>query len=366
MFHTFIALAYLLPNIYIFLRLGKLFISRENRFYYAIVYLMIALIFPVVSLNSNHNWGYIGVAANYLLPYFLYLFMSLLLFDALLLVNRFTAFVPFERIKNAGFKRACLLAVLLLPVLIVTGGIINFHTIRTSEYHIDVPRKASKLDHLKIAFVADFHLKRSVDIQYVERFTRQIEMIQPDLMIFGGDIVEGGREDASMLRFEEILRTIHAKYGVYAVFGNHEFYGRQDKGQFFDRAGMQVLCDSNLVFSRSFNLLGRFDSHFAQRKSIGELMKSVNDSLPVILVDHRPTEMEEVSKTPVDIQLSGHTHNGQLFPVNLILKGMYHLTWGYEKIGNTNFFVTSGIRLWGPPVRTTGKSEIMVIEVNFK
>jgi hypothetical protein len=96
------------------------------------------------------------------------------------------------------------------------------------------------------------------------------------------------------------------------------------------------------------------------------MMRLVNDSLPVILVDHRPTEIDQVSKTTVDIQLSGHTHNGQMFPLNLILRSMYQLTWGYEKVGNTHFFVTSGIRLWGPPVRTVGKSEIMVIEVDFK
>jgi hypothetical protein len=85
----------------------------------------------------------------------------------------------------------------------------------------------------------------------------------------------------------------------------------------------------------------------------------------VILIDHRPTELDEVSRTAVDLQMSGHTHNGQLFPLNLILRNMYRLSWGYEKIANTHFFVTSGIMLWGPPVRTTGKSEIMVIDVRF-
>jgi len=94
-------------------------------------------------------------------------------------------------------------------------------------------------------------------------------------------------------------------------------------------------------------------------------MKSINDSLPVILIDHRPTELEQASQNGVDLQMSGHTHNGQLFPLNLILRNMYRLSWGYEKIGQTHFFVTSGIMLWGPPVRTTAKSEIMVINVRF-
>jgi predicted MPP superfamily phosphohydrolase len=85
----------------------------------------------------------------------------------------------------------------------------------------------------------------------------------------------------------------------------------------------------------------------------------------MILIDHLPTEIDPVCKTHIDIQLSGHTHNGQLFPINLITKRVYELSWGHKKIGNTDFFVTSGIRLWGPSVRTTGKSEIMIINANF-
>jgi len=185
-------------------------------------------------------------------------------------------------------------------------------------------------------------------------------------MIFGGDIVEGDREDKNLGTFEDLLSGIKARYGVFAVLGNHEHYAGGAIGQFFDKAGMKVLCDTNVVIAKSFNLTGRNDSHIRTRKPIEELLKSVTDSLPVILVDHRPTEIDQISKTKVDVQLSGHTHNGQLFPINLITRKVYVLSWGYRKIGNVNFFVTSGIRLWGPPVRTTGKSEIMVIDIHFR
>lgn len=366
MFPIIISLAYILPNIYIFLRLGKLFVVRKYRLYYMLAYLFVAVSFPLVNILSNGDTGILGMIANYLLPYYLYLTLSLLAYDLFLLANILLKIVPAEKVMSNRFKMTGLFAILLLPCFVVIAGAINFNTIRLSEYQIEVPRKSAKINHMKIAFVADFHLKKGVNPLYVEKFARQIEIIQPDLMIYGGDIVEGNREDESMHRFEKIFKTIHPKYGVFAVLGNHEFFGRQDKGQFFDRAGMKLLNDSNVVIEGSFNLLGRYDSHFSRRKSIGALIKSVKDSLPVILIDHRPTEMEEVSKTLVDVQLSGHTHDGQMFPINLILKSMYRLTWGYEKIRNTNFFVTSGIRLWGPPVRTTGKSEIMVIEVNFK
>ena len=89
------------------------------------------------------------------------------------------------------------------------------------------------------------------------------------------------------------------------------------------------------------------------------------DSFPVILIDHRPTEIEQISKTSADVVFSGHTHNGQLFPINLITRRIYELSYGYMRKGKTHFFVSSGIRLWGPLVRTTAKSEIMVIDISF-
>ena len=194
----------------------------------------------------------------------------------------------------------------------MTGGIINFNTIRTSEYHIEIPGRSSAISHLKIAFAADFHLKERTGIRFVERFAEKIIEIEPDLMIFGGDIVEGDRDDGNIQEYESILKGIN-QYGVFAVLGNHEYYAGQDKGSFFDKAGMKVLCDTIVNIDSSFNLAGRYDSHFSGRKSVYDLLYSAPDSLPLILVDHRPTEINQVSSTKADIQLSGHTHNGQLF-----------------------------------------------------
>jgi predicted MPP superfamily phosphohydrolase len=115
----------------------------------------------------------------------------------------------------------------------------------------------------------------------------------------------------------------------------------------------------------SFYLVGRNDSRDRNRKSLEILLGEIGDQYPVILVDHRPINLEMASQYPIDLQLSGHTHHGQLFPFNYITKKIYELSWGYKKIGYTHFLVSSGIQLWGPPVRTTGKSEIMLIQVHF-
>ncbi len=369
MFHTIITTAYIIPNIYVFLRIWQFFINKGYKLFYTFIYLLLASVYPVSNLFSEESAGLMATIfttiGNYILPFYLYLFLSVLIFDILLLINWPLKIVRVEMLRSTRFKIAGLSAILFLSVALVIAGIINFNTIRTSEYHIQIPRKSSKIVHLKIAFTADFHLQEGTNVHFVERFVKTIATINPDLMIFGGDIVEGDREDENMALLENLLTGIHTKYGVFTVLGNHEYYGGQDKGSFFDKAGMKVLCDTIMTIDSSFNLGGRYDSHFGTRKTIGNLMKSVTDSLPVILVDHRPTEFDQVSKTAVDIQLSGHTHDGQMFPINLITRKVYELSWGYLKKGNTHFFVTSGIRLWGPPVRTSGKSEIMVIEITF-
>jgi predicted MPP superfamily phosphohydrolase len=369
MFHTIITLAYIIPNIYVFLRVWKLFISKGNKLYYTLIYFFFALIYPVSNLFPEESLGFLpvlfSIISNYLLAFYLYLFLSVLVIDILLLLNWLLKIIPSEKLRSTHTRITGLFVIIFFSLTVVIAGIINFNTIRISEYKIEIPAKSSGIKNLKIAFVADFHLQEGTNIHFVERFTKNISDIKPDLMLFGGDIVEGDRQDENMAVFEKLISDIKTKYGVFTVLGNHEYYAGQDKGSFFDKAGMKVLCDTVIVIDSSFVLSGRNDSHFRTRKTINQLMKSIPDSLPVILIDHRPTEIDEVSKTTVDVQLSGHTHDGQMFPINLITRKVYELSQGYRKIRNTHFFVTSGIRLWGPPVRTSGKSEIIVLHINF-
>jgi hypothetical protein len=367
MFHTILTLSYLIPNIYLFARIWKLFISKDQKIYYILIYLLLFLVYPVSNLFNEEETALaarvLSAIADYLLPFFLYLFLFVLLLDLLLLINRVFPVVPREMIKSRSFRRCGLLVIVCCSLSAVVAGIINFNTIRTTEYQITIPGKLSGISHLRIAFVSDFHLQEGTSIRFVEKFVAKINNIKPDLMLFGGDIVEGDRKDGNMDRFERLICSIKAKYGMYGVLGNHEYYASQDKGSFFSKSGIEILSDSVVLVDSSFILAGRNDSHTRTRKSIEEIMSSISDSLPVILIDHRPTETDQISRTSTDVALSGHTHNGQLFPINLIVQRIYELSYGYMKKGETHFFVSSGIRLWGPPVRTTGRSEILVIDI---
>ena len=365
MFHTILTLSYLIPNIYLFTRIWQLFISKDQRIYYVLIYLTLFLVYPVSNIINEEGQAVakvLSATADYLLPFFLYLFLFVLLLDLLLLINLMFRIVPRERIKSK-FRIGGLWVIVCCSVAVVVAGIINFNTIRTTEYQIAVAGKLSGITNLRIAFVSDFHLQESTGIRFVQKFAAKIDIIKPDLMLFGGDIVEGDKKDEKMARFERILSSIKARYGVYGVLGNHEHYARHDEGDFFSNSGIEILRDSVVIAGNSFALAGRNDSHTRTRKSVDDILGNIPDSLPVILLDHRPTVIDQIGSISPDVVLSGHTHNGQLFPINLITRKVYELSYGYMKRGKTHFFVSSGIRLWGPPVRTTGKSEIMVIDI---
>jgi predicted MPP superfamily phosphohydrolase len=369
MFRTILTLTYIVPNIYLFIRIWQLFIKKDQRIYYILIYLLLFLVYPVSNF-INDDAAALGArvlskTADYLLPFFLYLFLFILLLDLLLLINLPLRAVPREWIKSWSFRRTGLPVIICCSLAVVIAGIINFNTIRTTEYQITIPGKLSGISHLRIAFVSDFHLQENTDIQFVQKFVSKIDKIKPDLMLFGGDIVDDERASEKMAYFERIFSSIKAKYGLYGVLGNHEHYTGHDEGSFFSNSGIGILRDSVVIVGNSFFVAGRNDSHIRTRKSIAEIAATIPDTLPVILLDHRPSEIDLISRFPIDVVLSGHTHNGQLFPINLITRKVYELSYGYMKKGETHFFVSSGIRLWGPPVRTTGKSEIIVIDITL-
>ncbi len=369
MFHTIISLSYTIPSIYLFTRFWQFYIEKKQRLRFFIVFVILFSLYPLSSLINDNEAGAFGEilssASNYLLPYFLYLFLCIMVTDILLLINRGIKIIPREIVRAGTFRNRMLIVILSLPAIVLIAGIINFNTIRVSEYHIDVPGKFSDLKNLRIAFVSDFHLEEKTSVEFVNRFVKKIETVKPDLLLYGGDIVEGFSSPGNMESFETLLMSVKPKFGVFGVPGNHDRLTRSDTSNFFTRSGIRLLRDSIISVGRSFTLAGRNDARETTRMSASELLNKAPENLPVIVMDHRPTEPGPLSLTPADIVFSGHTHHGQLFPINLITSSVYELSRGYMKKEKTHFFVSSGIRLWGPHVRTAGKSEILVVNIKF-
>jgi predicted MPP superfamily phosphohydrolase len=304
------------------------------------------------------------LAGYYALPLVLYFAMTVLLTDLAVAILRLSKAVTREKVRSDKFRLRRLAFVLAVPTLVVAAGIVNANVLRVREYTVEVPRRSSTLRELKVVFASDLHLGTMTSKGWLARFVDKVNAQKPDIVLIGGDIREGHRGEADLGAIEAQFRRLEARYGVFAVPGNHEGYAGTT-GEFFDNSHIRFLQDELAIVEGAFILVGRRDARRGTRGSVDDLLRKAPDGVPVILRDPRPTGMEAVSRTRVDLQLSGHTHHGQLFPVNFVTQLEYGLSWGHLKKGNTHFIVTSGAQLWGPPVRTVGASEIVVVHVKL-
>jgi predicted MPP superfamily phosphohydrolase len=163
------------------------------------------------------------------------------------------------------------------------------------------------------------------------------------------------------------MKKINAPFGVYAVLGNHDYYGN-DKVKILeemDKVGIQVLMDEYVDMDGLFYIAGRKEHTDETRGQARNFLQALDTSKPLIMMDHQPRDLAEAKENGVDILLSGHTHRGQLFPANLITNRIYENDWGYLKKGDFYSFVSSGFGVWGPPFRIGTRSEVMVINAKF-
>ena len=369
-FRFFAFVVYLLPNIYLYNKMKRAFFSRQQKKWFTIVFVVVAGLFPIGLFShgalDSLILKYSLFGGYYYLPVLLYSFLLYLLFDIVRLINWPIGFISKAVLAGRRFNRVLMISILVITASIVTAGSYNFNNTKINHYRIEVPKKTSKIDHLKMAVAADFHLSDITSKKFVSRFVEKIKSIDPDIVLLVGDIIEDDQSGSKTEFFQKQLRKLSSKYDVYAVDGNHEIYLGDGRFDFFEDTGIKVLRDTVIQIDSAFHLLGRRDRADKKRKPLAELVKHSLDSLPVIAMDHQPYEFEKVNKNNIDVQFSGHTHHGQMFPFQLITRSMYELSWGYKKLNGTHFFVTSGAQGWGPPVKTSSPSEIMEIDVNFQ
>ena len=206
----------------------------------------------------------------------------------------------------------------------------------------------------------------------MERIVERINALEPDLVLLPGDVVDEDIGPVIRNNLGETLRKIRSKFGVVAITGNHEYIGGVEPAcKYLTEHGITMLRDSSITINDSLIVVGREDLSIRgftgkTRKPLNELMAGLDKSYPIILMDHQPFHLEEAEANGVDLQLSGHTHHGQLWPFNFITKKVYELSWGYKKRGNTHYYVSCGVGTWGPPVRTGNRPEIVNFKLKFE
>lgn len=368
--YLFPELLFLSPLVaYAYVRSLLLIAGRRGRLVFTAFFLFLVAGYPVAeTLSHRAGDGAVRglILAGYIaLPFLLYLVMAAVLMDLAIEALRLSGALSKTTAASRRFRAWRFRAGLILPALVVLAGIVNFRWIRVREFPVEVPRGAAAASGLKIAFAADFHLGRFTAPGFLEDFVRRVNALEPDLVLIGGDVLEGDLKDEATAAYESQFRRIRARYGVYGVPGNHESHGG-NRRDFFAAAGIRLLEDEVVRIDDAVGLAGRGDRRSGGRMRVEELLRKAPGGLPVILMDHRPSDIRSAVDAGVDILLSGHTHHGQLFPANWITGHRYEVSWGHKKIGRTHVVVTSGIQLWGPPVRTAGFSEILVLDVAFR
>lgn len=371
---------YILFNIYLNNKIIKwinLFINTNNLFKNVLLFIQIFLtlsLYIALLLPHGNMKKILNIIGNYYLGIMIYVVITLILFFIINLI--------FKKSINNNIRIIEGFITVIFVIFITIYGNINSSIIHTTKYEVSINKK-SNLKELKIVMVADMHLGYNKGLKLVKDMVSKINKEKPDIVLMAGDIFDNDYDalDKPNLMIKE-LKKIKTKYGVYSVYGNHDVkesiilgFTFQDKKQkysdtrmdkFLKRSNIKILDDEYVLIDDIY-IYGREDyAKYKNRKSVNQMIKTMDTSKPIIVVDHQPKELDKLSKTKVDLDLSGHTHDGQIFPLSLFVKLVYKNSYGIKKFNNMTSIVTSGVGLYGPNMRVLTKAEITSIKVKFK
>jgi len=307
----------------------------------------------------------------YWLAFMFYFLLVITTIDLLRLINHFVQVIPLEIKRN--LNPALGLGVVILVVGIVSYGAWNARHPQVNHYDLTIAKQAGPLKQLHVVMVSDIHLGTIVHNGVLTKLVNTVNELKPDVILFAGDVFDENIESSNKQQVSDNFRKLSAPYGVFAVLGNHEYMGgnAEDAINYLSDAGVMVLKDRFQEIAGSFYVIGRDDLSGARyngapRQDLKTLMQGVDRSLPMILMDHQPSQLEEPAEQGVDLQLSGHTHAGQLFPIRFITRRIFADDWGLLRKGDFNLIVSSGYGTWGPPIRLGNTPEVVDIMIHFK
>lgn len=376
-FSVFFAV-YAAINYYIFIRGWQaLSVYPQLKILYVVLFLILSLSFIVSKILTERLPSFLYDALQWIgsfwFAFMLYFVLSIVLLDLLRLLNHFFSFFPAAVINNYGtWKFGTLLVVIILSSVIVAAGYINTRILNVKNLEVTLKKGASPLTELNVVMFADIHLTAMNNEKLLSRIIDKTNSLDPDVVMIPGDFVDEKSDWYEKRGIGESFFRIKSKYGVYACTGNHEYIvGIKDAAGFIQSHNVKLLQDEMILVDSAFYIAGRDDRSKKQftgndRKSLDEIVNGRSDDLPLILLDHTPFGLEEAENNKVDLQLSGHTHHAQLWPLNFLTRMIYEKDYGYLKKGNTQYYVTCGVGTWGPPVRTGSRTEIVNLKIKFE
>ncbi|MEH7246033.1 metallophosphoesterase [Neobacillus niacini] len=293
------------------------------------------------------------------LSLFYFLLLLLPVANIAVFLRRFTNIEKEKFIRWTGYT--------LIVVIICSFffGMFNAYSPQDKTYQIHIPKQVEGKKSLKIIMASDMHFGDISGAGQAKKLVAYINGQKPDLVLFPGDIIDDDVTPFLEEGIPDILKQIDAP--VYASLGNHD-RDEADLVKIFNNSGMKVLDDDVLNLPEGITLVGRKDKGYQDvlRAELSTLMKQVDLSKPVFLLEHQPYDLDIAEKNGVDLILSGHTHRGQVAPGNLITNRIFENDWGYLKKGELQSIVSSGYGVWGLPLRIGTRSEIVKINVTFE
>jgi len=337
---------------------------------FAVAYISGRIAERFVPSGLSNNLTFIG---SFWLAAILYFFLFILLLDLTrLLDSLFHIFPAIIKENYTQVKFITGISISAFVIILLVSGHINAVNPRIKKIDLHIAKKAGTINTLNIAIISDIHLGTIIGKSRLEKIVDSINKINPDLVLITGDVFDEDIARAIEGNISDKLKDVRSLFGLYFIPGNHEYYGGISEAvKYLTAQNIVVLRDSVVCIAGSFYLAGRDDKELKrftgrERKSPEELLRGIDKTLPIILMDHQPFSLNEAVKNGIDLQVSGHTHHGQLFPVNLITGWVYELSRGYKKKGNTHFYVSAGVGTWGPPVRIGSVPEIVNIKMEFE
>ena len=359
-FFILVIVSYILGNVYIFVRglqaLGHL--SLVFRVTYIVLFWVCALLLfasfavrnaPQIPFNIGHTIFTIGAGW---LVFLLYMVI-------------FLAFTDFVKLFNKSFHYGFAIS-LMLTMCILIYGYINYKLPNKQVINIFINKSITTGDNLRIVAVSDWHLGFGTEKGQLKKNIDRINALKPDIIIIGGDLIDNSVVPVASQEMEKELNRLEAPLGIYMAPGNHEYIsGLRQCEEYLKKTKIQLLIDSVVTLPCGLQIIGRNDYSNRNRMTANELARITDTSKPIILIDHQPYNLNEAQQIGVDLQFSGHTHNGQIFPINILTNYLFEISYGYEKREQTHFYVSSGLALWGPPFRIGSNSEIVVFDISF-
>jgi len=363
-------------HLYVFLKLKKGFTLGLPAYPILAIFMILMVVAPIV-VRISERFGYETLARGLAYVGFtwmglLFIFFSISFFFDIYRLLHFIARMLTQS-SLTGFtlslRNFCTLAILFSFAVVIYGYFEALH-IRTEYVTVKTNKIPEKIGRFRVVQISDVHLGLIVGKSRLKRILRQVKNASPDILVSTGDLVDGQMDDLETLT--DMFQNIPTKYGKFAITGNHEFYAGLDRAlAFTEKAGFTILRGEGLTVSNLLNVAGVDDparKRYGPDRAASE--KALLEKLPrekfTLFLKHQPVISSE-SVGMFDLQLSGHTHKGQIFPFNLITKLYYPIHTGISKVnGNALLYVSRGSGTWGPPVRFLSPPEVTVIDITHK